>query len=179
MLEVLGRFRLKGFHLSIDDFGTGYSSVSQLLRLPFSELKVDKSFVSGMAHSRESGIVVKTLIDMAHNLGLSAVAEGVETASTLDTLAGWGCDIGQGYLFSKPAPARFHRSNGRSAGLGGRGWFRAGAGHGGTCTNRPHATPANDSIANCGTGLLGTRGWIEGTQSDLGRLPPDRLAACG
>jgi EAL domain-containing protein (putative c-di-GMP-specific phosphodiesterase class I) len=102
LLEVLGRFRLKGFHLSIDDFGTGYSSVAQLLRLPFSELKVDKSFISEIGYSRDAEIVAKTVIDMAHNLGLSAVAEGVEAEPVLRTLLGWNCDVAQGYLFSRP-----------------------------------------------------------------------------
>ena len=105
LLEVLGRLRLKGFHLSIDDFGIGYSSIAQLLRLPFSELKVDQSFVVKMDRVRESRVVTKTIIDMAHNLGLSAVAEGVETEPVMQLLAEFGCDIAQGYLFSKPVDA--------------------------------------------------------------------------
>ncbi|PWC31960.1 EAL domain-containing protein, partial [Azospirillum sp. TSO22-1] len=105
MLEVLGRFRLKGFHLSVDDFGTGYSSVARLLRLPFSELKVDRSFVSGMADMHESAVVTKALIDLAHNLGLSAVAEGVETRAAFEMLEKWGCDVAQGYFFSRPTEA--------------------------------------------------------------------------
>jgi EAL domain-containing protein (putative c-di-GMP-specific phosphodiesterase class I)/AmiR/NasT family two-component response regulator len=105
LLEVLGRFRLKGFHLSIDDFGIGYSSIAQLLRLPFTELKVDQSFVTDMDRVRDSKVVVKTIIDMAHNLGLSAVAEGVETEAVMRLLAEFGCDVAQGYLFSKPVDA--------------------------------------------------------------------------
>lgn len=105
LLEVLGRLRLKGFHLSIDDFGIGYSSIAQLLRLPFSELKVDQSFVTNLDRMRESRVVTKTIIDMAHNLGLSAVAEGVETEAVMRLLAEFGCDIAQGYLFSKPVDA--------------------------------------------------------------------------
>ncbi len=105
LLEVLSRFRIKGFHLPIDDFGTGYSLVIQLLRLPFSELKIDKSFVSEMDHVREAAVVVKTPIDMAHNLELLAVAEGVETHKCLEMLREWGCDIAQGYYFSKPVEA--------------------------------------------------------------------------
>lgn len=105
LLEVLGRFRLKGFHLAIDDFGTGYSSVAQLLRLPFSELKIDRSFVSEMHRVHEAAVVSKTLIDMAHNLGLLAVAEGVENTRCFDMLAEWRCDIAQGYLFSEPVEA--------------------------------------------------------------------------
>lgn len=105
LLEVLGRLRLKGFRLSIDDFGTGYSSVAQLLRLPFTELKIDKSFVVGMDLARESAVVTKTLIDMAHNLGLSTVAEGVEAAGVMRSLCEWSCQTAQGYLFSKPVDA--------------------------------------------------------------------------
>ncbi len=105
MLEVLGRFRLKGFRLSIDDFGTGYSSVAQLLRLPFSELKIDKSFVSEIGRSLEADIVAKTLIDMARNLGLVTVAEGVESDRSLTALRAWECAMAQGYLFSRPAEA--------------------------------------------------------------------------
>ncbi|TNC98326.1 MAG: cyclic-di-GMP regulatory protein [Stygiobacter sp.] len=105
LLEILGRFRLKGFNLSIDDFGTGYSSVAQLLRLPFSELKIDKSFVSEICHSTEAEIVAKTLIDMAHNLKLKTVAEGVESEGILQALHAWGCDLAQGYYFSKPVDA--------------------------------------------------------------------------
>jgi EAL domain-containing protein (putative c-di-GMP-specific phosphodiesterase class I) len=105
LLEILSRFRVKGFQLSTDDFGTGYSSVAQLLRLPFSELKVDKSFVMGVGRSHDSTIIAKTLIDMARNLNLSTVAEGVETETVFQTLAQWGCDLGQGYLFSRPVTA--------------------------------------------------------------------------
>ena len=105
LLEVLGRFRLKGFRLSIDDFGTGYSSVAQLLRLPFSELKIDKSFVTEMDRVPEAAIVARTLIHMAHDLGLRATAEGVERLPCLQMLSECGCDIAQGYLFSKPVNA--------------------------------------------------------------------------
>lgn len=105
LLEVLGRFRLKGFHLSIDDFGTGYSSISQLLKLPFTELKIDKSFILNMESERDSAIVSKTIVDLARNLGLSSVAEGVETPAALSLLREWGCDVAQGYYFSKPTTA--------------------------------------------------------------------------
>lgn len=110
LLEVLGRLRIKGFRLSIDDFGTGYSSVVQLLRLPFSELKIDKSFIMDMDHAHESKVVAKTLIDMAHNLGLSTVAEGVESKPALALLNTWNCEIAQGFLLSRPvAPAKIEK----------------------------------------------------------------------
>lgn len=105
LMEILGRFRIKGFHLSIDDFGTGYSSVVQLLRLPFTELKVDKSFIMDMDQAHESKIVAKTLIDMAHNLGLSTVAEGVENKPSLALLNAWNCETAQGFLLSRPIEA--------------------------------------------------------------------------
>jgi len=118
LLEVLGRLRLKGFHLSIDDFGTGYSSIAQLLRLPFTELKVDQSFVTDLDLVRSSRVVTKTIIDMAHNLGLSAVAEGVETEPVMRLLAEFGCDIAQGDLFSKPVDAMQIQSLAASAPTG-------------------------------------------------------------
>lgn len=100
--DILTRLRIKGFDLSIDDFGTGYSSLAQLQRLPFSELKIDKSFVMPMAQARDCAVIVKTVIGMAHNLGLHAVAEGVESEECLGMLADWGGDEMQGFLFSRP-----------------------------------------------------------------------------
>jgi EAL domain-containing protein (putative c-di-GMP-specific phosphodiesterase class I) len=103
-LELLTRLRMKGFHLSIDDFGTGYSSMLQLVRLPFSEIKVDKSFVLGATESPEARAVVKSIIDLGHSLGLKATAEGVEDAATLDLLRTLGCDQAQGYVIARPMP---------------------------------------------------------------------------
>lgn len=105
LLEVLGRFRIKGFHLSIDDFGTGYSAIAQLVKLPFSELKVDKSFVSEMDRIRDAAIVTKAIIDVGHNLGLVVVAEGVETEVQFKMLAEYGCDTAQGFYFFRPMEA--------------------------------------------------------------------------
>lgn len=105
-LDILTRLRIKGFRLSIDDFGTGYSSLVQLHRLPFSELKVDKSFVAECDRSPEARVIVKTMIDLAHNLGMSVVGEGVETEEIAQTLAELGCDIAQGYAIAKPMEAQ-------------------------------------------------------------------------
>lgn len=105
MMDVLTRFRVKGFHLAIDDFGTGYSSLVQLQRLPFSEMKIDKSFVMSMASSRDSAVIVKTIIAMAQNLGLQAVAEGVERKEVLAQLRSDGCHFAQGYFLSRPVAA--------------------------------------------------------------------------
>lgn len=103
-LGLLTRLRMKGFQLSIDDFGTGYSSMLQLVRLPFSEIKVDKSFVMTALRSEESRVVVKTVVDLGHSLGLCATAEGVENAQTLQYLRDIGCDLAQGYFIGRPMP---------------------------------------------------------------------------
>jgi len=103
-VEVLTRLRVKGFQLAIDDFGTGYSSLVQLHRLPFSELKIDKTFVQGMATSEEAAIIVAAIISLAHSLHLELVAEGIETAIVADLLCEAGCEVGQGYYFARPMP---------------------------------------------------------------------------
>jgi len=103
-LDVLTRLRLRGFQLSLDDFGTGYSSLVQLQRLPFVELKIDRSLVSDCLGSEHTRIIVKAIIDLGHNLGLTVVAEGVEDEATLRLLHGWSCDLGQGYFFARPLP---------------------------------------------------------------------------
>ncbi len=102
---TLNRLAQQGFKLSIDDFGTGYSSLAYLKRLPVSELKIDKSFVMGMSDDMSDAKIVRSTVDLAHNLGLTVVAEGVENASILATLRELGCDEAQGYHISKPMPA--------------------------------------------------------------------------
>lgn len=104
VLDTVGRLHAMGFQLSIDDYGTGYSSLSYLKKLPVTELKIDKSFVMDMLSSENDAIIVRATVDLAHNLGLKVTAEGVETEEALSILRGYGCDIGQGYLFSKPKP---------------------------------------------------------------------------
>ena len=101
-LDLLTRLRVKGFQLSIDDFGTGFSSMVQLVRLPFSEIKVDKSFVMQARQSSESRSVIKSIVDLGHSLGLQVAAEGVEEQETLDYLKELGCDLAQGYLIARP-----------------------------------------------------------------------------
>lgn len=101
-LDLLTRLRMKGFQLSIDDFGTGYSSMLQLVRLPFSEIKVDKSFVMTATRSLESRAVVESIINLGHSLGLRVVAEGVEDVATLGYLRDTGCDLAQGYYIARP-----------------------------------------------------------------------------
>lgn len=104
-LDILTRLRLKGFALAIDDFGTGYSSLSQLRRLPFSMLKIDKSFVGRMDRDAASAAIVYNCVELGHDLGLLVVAEGAETDATCRALKDAGCDIVQGYAVGRPAPA--------------------------------------------------------------------------
>jgi EAL domain-containing protein (putative c-di-GMP-specific phosphodiesterase class I)/ActR/RegA family two-component response regulator len=104
-MDILARLSLKGFLISIDDFGTGHSSLVRLLRMPISEIKIDQSFVKECHVSRESFIIVKAVVDLAHNLGMTVIAEGVENEQILTTLASIGCDLAQGYHVSKPMPA--------------------------------------------------------------------------
>lgn len=105
-MDIMTRLRLKGFRLSIDDFGTGFSSLVQLHMLPFSELKIDRAFVAECDKQRQSQMIIKTIIDLARNLGLVSVAEGVESAQTLEMLRDMGCDLAQGYHIAKPMPAQ-------------------------------------------------------------------------
>jgi EAL domain-containing protein (putative c-di-GMP-specific phosphodiesterase class I)/ActR/RegA family two-component response regulator len=100
--DMLTRLRLKGVGLSIDDFGTGYSSLLQLQRLPFSEVKIDKSFVIDCVHSKDNAAIVHAIIDLTHRLGLKVVAEGVENAEALALLAKAGCDAAQGFYICRP-----------------------------------------------------------------------------
>ena len=103
---MLNRLSEQGFKLSIDDFGTGYSSLAYLKRLPVDELKIDKSFVMGMEAGEDDAMIVRSTIDLAHNLGLTVVAEGVETAAILERLRALACDEAQGYHISRPVPAQ-------------------------------------------------------------------------
>jgi EAL domain-containing protein (putative c-di-GMP-specific phosphodiesterase class I) len=97
-----------GVHLSIDDFGTGYSSLSYLRRLPVGELKIDQSFVANVLLDEQDEVIVRSTIDLGHNLGLVVVAEGVENNEVLERLHQFGCDVAQGYCISRPlAPKHF------------------------------------------------------------------------
>jgi EAL domain-containing protein (putative c-di-GMP-specific phosphodiesterase class I) len=103
--EVLLSLQALGVRIAIDDFGTGYSSLAHLKQLPVDVLKVDRSFVSDMLADDSDRIIVRSTIDLAHNLGLRVVAEGVEDEATATLLAELGCDQAQGYHFSRPVPA--------------------------------------------------------------------------
>ena len=102
--EVLARLRLKGFPVAIDDFGTGHSSLIALRQMPFSTLKIDRSFVSEIRTSSDSLSIVRSVIQLAHDMNLSSVAEGVESSDAAQTLTDLGIDSMQGYFFSKPLP---------------------------------------------------------------------------
>ena len=102
LMDTLTRFRIKGLGLAIDDFGTGYSSLMQLRQLPFTEVKIDRLFVMDLAQSRDSRLIVRAIADLAHGLGLTATAEGVETLEQLRGIAELGCDVAQGFLISPP-----------------------------------------------------------------------------
>jgi diguanylate cyclase (GGDEF)-like protein len=99
---ILEQLRALDIQVSVDDFGTGYSCLSYLHRLPLDTLKVDRSFVAGLGLDDERSAIVRTVITLAHNLGMQVVAEGVETREQVDLLSALGCRYGQGYLFSKP-----------------------------------------------------------------------------
>ncbi|MBY0273149.1 MAG: EAL domain-containing response regulator [Alphaproteobacteria bacterium] len=100
--NIMTQFRTKGFMLSIDDFGTGYSSLSELYSLPFSELKIDKSFILEIESNLGAKTIAQFIISLAHNLGLSVTAEGVETKEAWNILEQYDCDIAQGFYISKP-----------------------------------------------------------------------------
>lgn len=101
-LENLARLRMRGFGLSVDDYGTGFSSLRQLTRAPFTELKVDRSFVTGCAANPSARAIVESSIEMARRLNIKSVAEGVETQADWDVLRATGCDLAQGYFIAKP-----------------------------------------------------------------------------
>lgn len=101
-LDILSRLRIKGFRISIDDYGTGYSSMAQLKAIPATELKIDQLFVRDLTTDHASFEMVRNTIDLAHRLGMSVVAEGIETADQEASLVSLQCDLGQGFLFGRP-----------------------------------------------------------------------------
>jgi EAL domain-containing protein (putative c-di-GMP-specific phosphodiesterase class I) len=103
--DILTRLRIKNINLAIDDFGIGYSSLTQLFRMPFNEMKIDKSLVSKVTESKEASIIVDALVSLAHKLNLSVCAEGVENEATLAFLGTVACDCAQGYYVSPPVSA--------------------------------------------------------------------------
>lgn len=121
-LGTLARLRLNGFGLSVDDYGTGFSGLLQLSRVPCTELKVDRAFVNGASQSRHLRILLESALDVASKLGLSTVAEGVETLQDWMLLRDLGCGEVQGYFVAKPMPgdvllAWWRRNEARLRGL--------------------------------------------------------------
>jgi EAL domain-containing protein (putative c-di-GMP-specific phosphodiesterase class I) len=104
-MDILTRLRIKGFKVSIDDFGTGYSSLVELHRMPFSEMKIDKSFVMNIMEDSQSRKIADSIIDLGHNLDLTVIAEGIETKEVWKRLSETKCDVAQGYFISKPVDA--------------------------------------------------------------------------
>jgi EAL domain-containing protein (putative c-di-GMP-specific phosphodiesterase class I) len=103
-IGLLHQLQHRGIHISVDDFGTGYSSLSYLRRLPVTEVKIDRSFVQRMSDHTDDRVIVSSIVDLAKNLGLSVVAEGVEEEHTWRLLVAAGCDVAQGYLISRALP---------------------------------------------------------------------------
>jgi EAL domain-containing protein (putative c-di-GMP-specific phosphodiesterase class I) len=101
--DTLHRLHATGVQVSVDDFGIGYSSLAYLRRLPIAEIKIDKSFVQDMATNWDGAAIVRSTIDLGHNLGLKVVAEGVEDERTAELLRDYGCDLIQGFYISRPA----------------------------------------------------------------------------
>jgi EAL domain-containing protein (putative c-di-GMP-specific phosphodiesterase class I) len=118
-MDCLKRLHEMGVRIVIDDFGTGYSSLSYLRRLPADELKIDRSFVAGLMNGQDD-VIVRSTIDLAHNLGLTVVAEGVEQADVLARLLAMGCDAAQGTFISPPGSATDVRERMRERNLSGK-----------------------------------------------------------
>lgn len=102
LMESLTRLRMQGFALSVDDFGTGYSSLLQLSEMPFTEIKIDRNFVSGATENKKTTLIAESIVDLAKKLDLHTVAEGVETQAEFAFIKKLGCETGQGYFFAKP-----------------------------------------------------------------------------
>jgi EAL domain-containing protein (putative c-di-GMP-specific phosphodiesterase class I) len=109
-IRVMRALKDAGIGIAIDDFGTGYSSLAYLTRLPVSALKIDRSFVAGIEREGGDAAIVRTIIEMAHTLGFTVIAEGVETEVQAAYLRQFGCELAQGYLFWRPMPADDFRS---------------------------------------------------------------------
>lgn len=175
-MDVLTRLRVLGVGLAIDDFGTGSSSLLQLFRMPFNELKIDQCFVMQIPESEEARRIVKATVDLAHSIGISACAEGVESESVLEQLRGMGCDMAQGYYISPPVPAEKlptllsqwipgHRPAGRRGPLGHQD-------AGSLCRHVGHRRAGDREPDDPGTGVAAPL--VHGGQAGSGRLGRSR-----
>ncbi|WP_260483801.1 EAL domain-containing protein [Sphingomicrobium flavum] len=104
LMDTLTRFRIKGIQLAIDDFGTGYSTMKLVRQLPFTEVKIDRFFITDAVQSSDSRVIIEAMVGLAHGLGLSATCEGVETKEQIQILRGLNCDVAQGFGIAKPLP---------------------------------------------------------------------------
>ncbi len=104
-LAAMAALRLRGIWFSIDDFGTGQSSLTYLRRLPVAEVKIDRSFISEVIPGTPDAAIARSVVDLAHNLGMRAVAEGIETAEALQLVRSFACDLGQGWHLGRPVAA--------------------------------------------------------------------------
>ena len=116
---VLERLREFGIRVAIDDFGSGYGAMTYLHELPIDELKLDRQFIEPIRYDERAAAIVRSVVALAHTLGLTCVAEGVENEATADLLRSYGCGFAQGFFFSPPVPARCHPA--RHLGVGRRG----------------------------------------------------------
>ena len=101
-IDILHQLDELGIEIAVDDFGTGYSSLAYLKKLPLSKLKIDKSFIMDMMEDDNDAMIVRSTIDLAHNLGMQVIAEGIEEKEMLELLEILGCELGQGYYISRP-----------------------------------------------------------------------------
>ena len=104
-VAVLEALRIAGVGVSVDDFGTGNASIEYLAALPATEIKIDRSFITPITEDVRADAIVRSTVDLAHNLGMSVVAEGIETEAAMQRVGALGCDAGQGYFISRPLPA--------------------------------------------------------------------------
>jgi EAL domain-containing protein (putative c-di-GMP-specific phosphodiesterase class I) len=107
-VSILRRLKLLGVNVAMDDFGTGYSSLSYLRSIPFDKIKIDRSFIINLGKDPQASAIVRGVIDLVHSLGLTALAEGVETKEQLAALQEAGCEEVQGYLIGRPCPMSFY-----------------------------------------------------------------------
>jgi len=159
--KVLDRLAELGVKLSIDDYGTGYSSLSYVMKLPVQELKIDRSFISRMATDEEISTIVRSTIDLGHNLGLQVVAEGVEDAVSWEMLRSLGCDDAQGYYMSKPLDAPALTA-----------WIRANKGNFSGVDNSKGLTPHSSGLTANSKGLTPTPNAAEAAASGLWKKSP-------
>ena len=111
-MDIKSRLAMRGVRFSVDDFGVGQASLERLHDALFDELKIDKSFVDRVATDRQSRVLIESMIDLAHKLEMTVVAEGIETAEAARIMTDLGCDIGQGYYFYRPVPLETLLSDG-------------------------------------------------------------------